>query len=100
MNHDSLRDLDRLGAPASPPASANSAFFSAPVSPWRSGGYLDKVVESWKRELSWIENLPSTDPGRSSCATAFPATKTPAMAPRERRCHTFLGIRTSVYVHR
>jgi hypothetical protein len=30
MNPDSLRDLDRLGAPASPPASANSASLSAP----------------------------------------------------------------------
>ena len=83
MNPESLRDLDRLGAPASPPAPANSASFSSSVSPWRSRGYLphfeqprlvqslsfrlhdavpEKVVESWKRELSWIENLPSTDP--------------------------------------
>jgi REP element-mobilizing transposase RayT len=79
---DNGRDLDRLGAPASSPAPANSASFPS-ASPWRSRGYLphfdrsrlvqslsfrlhdavpEKVIEAWKRELSWIEKLPSTDP--------------------------------------
>jgi REP element-mobilizing transposase RayT len=83
VTSDNARDLDRLGAPASPPAPANSASSSSSASPWRSRGYLphfdqprlvqsltfrlhdavpESVIESWKRELSWIENLPSTDP--------------------------------------
>jgi putative DNA methylase len=56
---------------------------SCPSSPWRSRGYLphfdqrhltqfltfrlydavpDAVIQSWKTRLSWVENLPATDP--------------------------------------
>ena len=71
-----------LGPPASSPA-LSSTTASPSTSPWRSRGYLphfdqslhiqsftfrlhdavpDAVVQSWKSELSWIENLPSSDP--------------------------------------
>jgi len=69
-----------LGAPASSPASSSSSLASS--SPWRSRGYLPHfdqhrlvqsltfrlhdaipkaVVQSWKAELAWSEDLPATD---------------------------------------
>src|SRR5947209_19448279 len=72
----------RLGASASPPGPPTPSS-SSPTSPCRSRGYLphfdqrhltqfltfrlhdavpDAVIQSWKAKLSWVANLPATDP--------------------------------------
>jgi REP element-mobilizing transposase RayT len=81
MPQTSKREANSLGPPASPPAT-NSASSSS-SRPWYSRGYLphfdqpnlvqsitfrlhdavpDDVIQSWKRTLAWIEDLPAADP--------------------------------------